>query len=147
MLDHRSGSDPVNDASRVMLDLVRLPDEWVDYYVKRGVLPGTYDERRRFPRYYYRGRAMLHSGDKQYVIYTKDLSRCGIGFYHYKQLFPGDAAVLWLPPDTRLAVGVTRCNRVSENCYECGAEFVAKADQDAAVQHLAGVISDDGDAD
>jgi hypothetical protein len=115
---------------------VSLPAEWTEYFVPRGPVSQVFDDRRRFPRYYYRGYAVLELKDHCFRIVTKDLARGGVGFYHHEQLFPLQEAGLWLPGEGRTHVRISRCLRIGPQCYECGATFLLEADREAAQRQI-----------
>lgn len=110
---------------------IELPDWYEAIANKRGVSALQRDERRRFVRFYFPTSAILQcrptlptverDGEPQYVL-TKDLSRSGIAFLHYEQIYPEEVVVLWLP-DARRQFIVTRCRRHNRRCYEIGARI------------------------
>lgn len=110
---------------------VVLPPEWYDFFALSGPTPSFPDDRRRFVRYYYRTKGVLEllttipsipREHQYYCIYTKDISRNGIGFLHVEQLYPGETHILWLA-DRRVRCTVVRCFRHNEQCFEIGATF------------------------
>lgn len=102
---------------------VQLPESWEDFVAQRGPTSAHMDDKRRFPRYHLRGRAVLELEGVYLAVYAKDLSRSGLAFYCEKQLFPCQEVGIWLGSGPRGVVKITRCRRVQERCYECGAEF------------------------
>lgn len=110
---------------------IRLPAGWSDFFEVRGVVPPVQDDMRRFVRHQFRGKAVLELTQtlpaierepSRYCVYTRDLSRQGVGFVHASQLYPGEQIQLWLP-QRKMAVDVVRCNRVAASCYVVGGVF------------------------
>ena len=114
----------------------QLPESWSDFFDRRGALPTIFDDRRRFPRFHYRGRAVMEFDKRAYCVYTKNISRCGICFLHFEQLFPLQQGQIWLPWNVRVAFEVTRCVRAGKNCYECGTQFIREEDRATVGRHL-----------
>ena len=117
-----------------MLDCgIVIPPEWFGDTEKRGPLPGTTHEMRRFSRFYYQTRAILHSSqslpalprpEQKYIVYTKNLSRQGVAFLHVEQLFPGEKLCIWLPGGALKEMMVIRCVKRNDRCYQVGACFL-----------------------
>lgn len=110
---------------------IQLPDEWENFFSKKGVLPTVEDESRRWARMHFRTKAALKTTatlpainrpPKTQVVYTRDISRGSISFLHAEQLYPGERCQVWLT-DRRLRVNVERCNRVGPKCYVVGGTF------------------------
>ena len=119
---------------------VSIPEDWIDFFDLTGRVLGHEDERRRFARYHFRHEAVLIVGGTLYCIYTSNLSRSGIAFLHGEELPRHQACCICLASGAILKVDITRCRRVAENCYECGAGFVSRTDgelgREAATQSL-----------
>ena len=107
-----------------------VPSEWMDSLGCRGVIPSIPNEQRRFVRHRFSNWAVLEydetflSVPRKHTIakvLTRDISRCGIAFFHSEQLFPGERVLFWLPAGKRSFV-VLRCVQHNENCFEIGAE-------------------------
>lgn len=77
--------------------------------------------RRRFARTALRSLAILVHDHKLYAVYTRDVSRQGIGFFSPINLFPREKIWLELPGQKVLRLCVARCLRVADACYACGA--------------------------
>jgi hypothetical protein len=112
---------------------VQVPDKWDDFYDRRGPMPATSEDRRRFARLHCPGRAVLQMettlpaierGQQVHCVLTKDISRGGLSFLHTEQLFPEERIKLWLPIGKHDAL-IVRCQRRNENCYEIGAVFTS----------------------
>ncbi len=110
---------------------VTLPVEWGDFFEKRENVHPYPDDRRRFARRDFRAECILELEQsilniprqhQYYHVYTKNVSRGGIGFLHSQQLFPGERALLWLPT-SKISVCVARCYRHNSSCYEIGVRF------------------------
>jgi hypothetical protein len=113
---------------------VELPTWWTDFFQRQGPMPTCAGDRRRFPRSYFRSNAALHyrqtfpalpRAEAQHGVYTKDVSRAGLSFYHVEQLFPREQMSIVLPDGRTLHFEVVRCRRIQERCYEIGATFVS----------------------
>ena len=85
------------------------------------------DSRRRYHRFFMRGKALAYTDIGEFAVYLKDVSRMGIGFYCPEQLFPCDEIQLELPDRKHLVVKVTRCIRLGEACFDCGSMFTTGA--------------------
>jgi hypothetical protein len=105
---------------------VELPENWGDYFEHKGMVPSEYDDRRTFARMHFRGKAVFRHTDGYYAIYTRDVSRGGIAFYHMEQLFPAERARIWLANGFSHDVEIVRCRQRHRSCYECGAVFVSE---------------------
>ncbi len=121
-IDHES--DQVINAFDVLQCKVQLPEEWDDFFSVSGNLAVHFEDNRKYNRHYLRRKAVLQRGDTYHVVYTKDISRFGIALLYHEQLFPCEKVTLWLPRQKQsYNLRVTRCLRLQENCYECGANF------------------------
>jgi hypothetical protein len=125
----------VNDATEVSSEIlqqlpcrVQLPEEWRDFFEFNGQTPSDYDDRRQFPRFYVRGKAILKLPGQLDCIYIKDVSRNSIAFLHYQQLFPRQRPMLLLPNGTQRRATIVRCRRIQTNCFECAAHFCDAVD-------------------
>ncbi len=113
---------------------IRLPPEWDDFFHEKGIASSCHDDRRRHQRMNVRTPALLwferplpaFPRDRRPVgIYTRDLSRRGVGLITPMQLYPEEIvrAVLktfWVE------VRVVSCRRVTEACYIAGTELVTQ---------------------
>ena len=59
-----------------------------------------------------------------YVVYITDIAKCGCGFLHFEQLYPGERCELVLGNGIRVAAEVRWCRRIDENCFAVGSEFI-----------------------
>jgi hypothetical protein len=107
---------------------VEIPADWSDYFDQRGVLKASLTERRRTVRYYLRQKAILEWRGQRSIVYTKDISRVGLSLLHSEQLFPQETCRVWLTEETPMTLGVARCLRVGQKCFECGLAFVTPGD-------------------
>jgi hypothetical protein len=109
-----------------------------EFFGKAGGVPTSWDEGRRFPRFYYRAylQATIHplrrtGGEpERCTILTRDLSRGGMSFLHVGQLFPGQRLDVVLNDGVERSLEVLWCRRLRERCYLGGSRFV-KADGSA----------------
>jgi hypothetical protein len=119
-----------------------VPAEWKNSIGARGAIPPIPHDQRRFVRHRFGDWAVLEydqtfpSIPRKHTIaqvLTRDISRCGIGFFHADQLFPGERVSLWLKGGKQSFV-VQRCIQHSENCFEIGA--VSDDGTDSSVRPL-----------
>jgi len=107
---------------------IAIPAEWQDRLTQRGVIQPVYDDRRKYVRYHFNGRAVLEYDETFSSIprahtfaqvVTRDFSRNGLAFLHSEQIFPGERVTLWLPTAKRTYV-VVRCTEHNDRCFEIG---------------------------
>ena len=79
--------------------------------------------KRVYHRFFLRKKAIVKRREAALGVYTKDVSRHGVGFLSPVQLMPKERIQLLLP-SADLQLQVTRCRRVDQACFECGASFV-----------------------
>ncbi len=84
------------------------------------------DEKRLYERFSMGRKAILKRGCESHAIYTKDCSRTGIGLISPVQIFPRERVVVHLNRQRVYKMLVTRCRRLGEKYYECGAIFYLK---------------------
>ena len=110
---------------------ITLPTEWSHFFEERDFAQPYQEDGRRFLRRNFRTECILELKQsivtisrrhQYYHVYTKDLSRSGIGILHSQQLFPGERAQLWLPT-AKMSVCVARCYKHNSSCYEIGVRF------------------------
>lgn len=124
MLDIDNESDQVINAFDLLPCKVQLPEEWDDFFSLTGNLASHFDDNRKYGRHYLRRKAILKRNESLQIVYTKDISRFGIALLNHEQLFPCEKVTLWLPRQKQsYALRITRCQRLQQNCYECGAKF------------------------
>ena len=108
---------------------IQIPSTWTDFFERRGPMPVLFTDERRFPRYFFRKRAVLKHGKKLSKVYTKDISREGLSFLHSRQLYPCTEVLVWLSSEQCVHLTVARCLRVRDCCYECGGRAKSSEDQ------------------
>lgn len=113
---------------------IRLPPEWDVFFHEKGIASSCHADPRRHQRMNVRTPGLLwferplpaFPRDRSPVgIYTRDLSRRGLGLVTPMQLYPEEIirAVLttfWVE------VRVVSCRRVSEACYIAGTELISQ---------------------
>jgi hypothetical protein len=145
MLDPRSSPDLTGEDvfERLWQCLgchVQLPEPLGTFLAQTGVVPKAFCERRRWPRFHYRSRAIFFADGAFQAVYTKDLSHQDLSFYHASQLAPGLVGELFLGNGTCLQFSVQRCRRIAEACYECGVhiETIARITSEDLVNRVSG---------
>jgi len=137
MLDQLGESSPLVELLDKFPCPVELPATWSDFYGASGPLCTRFDDRRQFPRYHFRGRAMMQIGDENFCVLTKDISRGGICLVHYAQLLPLVRGRILLTLGVRTSFEVRRCQRIGGKCYEVGARFLDPDDCATIARRLA----------
>ena len=111
---------------------IELPYDEDEFFAKSGPMPAVFDDRRQFPRFYYRHQAILKTlstlpafprTSRVKSVYTRDISKHGVGFLFDEQLYPKEVCQLILPDVCTRNIEVTSCRRVRGNCFEIGAQF------------------------
>lgn len=104
-----------------------------DFFSKSGPLPPSFDDDRRYPRFYFRtcAEATIYPiGRKDdptagsFFVVTCDLSRAGVSLLHSAQLFPGQRIDLVLNGEPPRQVRVIWCRRWEDGRYLAGCRFV-----------------------
>jgi hypothetical protein len=128
MLDIGHERDLIDDFWALTELQARLPEPAEVFFALKGPVPMQFDSKRRFHRFFLRGKAILYRQDAVLGIYTKDVSRHGIGILSPIQLLPRERIQMRAVSAGRLQLEVTRCRRLGQGCYECGAKFVLSRD-------------------
>ena len=100
-----------------------LPWSWHQYASGAGAVSKKLDSTRQYCRIALRSIAIIWQGDDAHAVYTKDVSKSGIGFYSPVQLLPKAAIELWVPGRSVLRLKVSRCKRIADRCFEIGTLF------------------------
>jgi hypothetical protein len=124
MPDIREARSPIEVAWEKTECKVQLPEPEADYLALKGPRPQCFGSHRRFHRFYFRGKAIVERQGVLLGVYTKDISRQGIGFLSPLELMPQERIQLRAVGANSLDLTVTRCHRLAEQCFECGAKFV-----------------------
>jgi hypothetical protein len=104
-----------------------------DFFSKCGPVPASFDDMRRFPRFYYRMQvsATIYplpgiegAIPTPCTLLTRDLSRGGVNVLHTEQLFPAQRIDLVLPDGVRRSVEVVWCRRLAPRCWWAGCRFI-----------------------
>jgi hypothetical protein len=123
MLEIDNGQKLMDDLWNATSAKVELPEATKrEFFAARGAEPVRYDNKRTYHRYYMRGKAVLKRGQTMLGTYTKDVSRQGVAFLSPVALLPKERVKLRVPA-AELGLVVTRCRRIDQACYECGAKF------------------------
>ncbi len=121
-----------HDAAGMIAALPSCVELPADFFDRTGAIGTHWDERRQFPRFYYRTAAaleieptlaVLQRTPRRERVYIKDVSRNSLALLHGEQLYPGEKLRLVLCDGARRQSTVTRCRRVQPNCYEIAARF------------------------
>jgi hypothetical protein len=100
-----------------------LPCSWQDYASAAGAMQTKPDSTRKYCRVALRSVAIVWADSDAHAAYAKDISKVGMGFYSPVQFLPRAFVRLWLPGHSLLRMRITRCRRLGERCFECGALF------------------------
>jgi hypothetical protein len=125
MLDLSDERDLIDDFWESTSAQARLPVPEQEYCAQRGAMPSAPESKRVYHRYYLRGKALIKRRGALLGIYTKDVSRQGIGFLSPMQLLPKERIYMRLPGASEILLEVTRCLRIDEGCFESGARFIS----------------------
>jgi hypothetical protein len=111
------------------------PESIPDFFSKSGPLPPSFDDVRRYPRFYFRtvAEATIYPIGKAQqpsdcFLLTRDLSRSGMSLLHNAQLFPGQRMEVILNGEPPRHVVVVWCKRQSPGNYLIGCKFTAAAE-------------------
>lgn len=141
MLDSNRKSEMLSEWLAACVCEIEMPAAWRNFFDESGVMPTCAGENRRFPRFYARGKGALERRQSLpgmprlggwHGIFTKNVSREGLGFLHSEQLFPRERMRVVLADGVPRAIEVTCCRRIQRRCYEIGARFIAAGEADAA---------------
>jgi hypothetical protein len=134
--------DSSNELPQLVIDPqcdVELPVDPESFFGKSGMMPAQNDERRRYPRFYFRHEALLKIQSTLPAfprqaslkrILTRDISRQGVGLLVDQQFFPKERFLLILPNVWTRLIEITSCRKLSAHSFEVGARF--SADSSAA---------------
>lgn len=112
---------------------VELPPSWKDYVGKSGSAVPVAEQTRSFVRRYFctaaalqcrQTFAALHRPEAWHRVYTKDMSRDGLSFFHSEQLFPRERIRIVLIDGTQRILDIICCRRIQARCFEVEARFV-----------------------
>jgi hypothetical protein len=101
----------------------QLPCSWQEYAAGAGAVRTKPDSTRQYCRIALRSIAIVLCDDQVHAVYTKDVSRRGMGFYSPVNLLPRTCVRIWVPGRSLLGLRVSRCKRLGDRCYECGTLF------------------------
>lgn len=125
-------SHPVEQLIAAIACRIELPEQWADFFARTGPLPPSFEDHRRFRRFYLRRQAALRCQStlpglerpaKTDRVFLKDVSRAGVALIHSEQLFPRENIELLMIDGSVLAATVIRCIRHRQRCYEVAAVF------------------------
>ena len=123
MLDSSFKKELSENTWNILPSRANLPCCWKEYFSQTGATRMESFSQRRYHRFHLRGIAILIRGNTYHAVYTKDLSRMGLGFYAPIQLLPKERIKIWLPQGKILDLTSARCFRLDTACYECGCLF------------------------
>jgi hypothetical protein len=123
MLDSRNEKDVIQALWEQIGCKIRLPKDEKDFFGVKGPLPTIFEDRRKFRRFYCRGRALLLQDDALEAIYIEDISQGGISFFCSHQLLPHDRVELIFPSGKLLQALIQRCRKRRYQCFLCGAQI------------------------
>ncbi len=132
MLDRLSETRAGGDVTPCRDCPIQLPESAQADVGRTGLLEVTADDRRRFPRRYFRTCARLKyrttfpslpRPPQRVKVCTRDLGRGGLSFYHREQLFPREVMSISFADGTTLAIEIVCCLRVQQDCFKVGVRF------------------------
>lgn len=129
MLDHSDATSLIDDAWDAAEPKTRLPKRWEAFLASRGPMPLYLNSRRAFHRFFLPHKAVLDWKDTRMAVYTKDISRQGIGVLTPVQLLPKERVQLRLANGREYELEIARCRRLDADCYECGTRFVMQSEE------------------
>jgi hypothetical protein len=124
MLDLSQEEDAIAVAWESVALAPVLPETMNDFFDQHGAIPSRAGCRRAYSRFYLRGRAILRHGDDNFGVFTADASRQGIRFLSPIVLELKKRYRIRLPKTKEFQIEIVRCNRLGEQCFDCGAQFV-----------------------
>ena len=113
---------------------IRLPEAWDTFFDERGVAASSQSDRRRHQRMNVRTPGVMWFCEtirqiprpaEPVGVYTRDLSRRGVGLVAPLQLFPEERLRVALQTFW-VELRVVSCRRVTDACYIVGNELVAQ---------------------
>ena len=133
MLDRDPAMRKLADITASLHCDVELPPSWKDYVEKSGQVVPAAEQTRSFVRRYFCTSAALQCRqtlvglprpEAWHRVYTKDMSRDGLSFFHSEQLFPRELIRIVLIDGTQRILEIIGCRRVQNCCFEVEARFV-----------------------
>jgi PilZ domain len=124
MLDSRDDKEVIQALWEQIGCKICLPEEEKDFLGVQGPMPSLFEDRRKFRRFYCRGRALLIQDETLEAIYIGDLSRGGVCFLCSHQLMPADRVELIFPNGKLLQAQIQRCQKRRFHCFLCGAQII-----------------------
>jgi hypothetical protein len=112
-----------------------LVESMDDFFDRSGPIPTTFDDVRRFPRFFFRScaEAIIHplarrpgTTPGQKFVLTCDLSRTGLRLLHNEQLFPGQRLDIVLNGQSPRPTEVVWCKRLAPGRYAVGCHFTTE---------------------
>ncbi len=140
MLDQNDAALLLNESIASLPCEINLPPDWDINTSQSNLYSSGPGEKRGFVRQHCRTIAALqyrHSfphllrPSAWCRVYTINISRNGLMFYHSDQLFPKEQALIILPTGKARVIEIARCRWIREHCFEIGARFIANADVSA----------------
>jgi hypothetical protein len=112
-----------HDWDRTELQAQLPPNELEDFCEPVGMMTRQSNCRRSYPRFFVRGKAILRWQGRTLGIYSADASRGGVRFLSPIELVHGARATIRVPNTKEFQIEIIRCQRINDNCYDCGAVF------------------------
>ncbi len=113
---------------------IELPSEWTGYFDERGEITAYLSDERSNSRLKIRTEGLMwfeHTlpfRPREALmtrVYTKDFSRCGLGFLTPFELYPEECVRIVLSTFW-LDVQVVRARRITSKCYEIGTKLLGR---------------------
>ena len=127
MLGLDQESDSIADAWENVAFAPQLPAAMKDFLDEFRAMSSRHGCRRAYNRFCLRGKAIMCRMSNVYGVYTVDASRQGIRFLSPVQLELKEHCRIQLPKTKEFQIEIMRCNRINDQCYDCGAQFVLGA--------------------
>lgn len=117
---------------------IELPRDWTDYFDHRGETSSFNGDVRSNKRMMVRTYGLMwteeslsfcHRSAEPIGIYTRDFSRQGVGLLTPFQIYPEERIRVVLPAFW-VELSIVRARRITNKCYEVGAELLQRHDPD-----------------
>lgn len=114
---------------------INLPEAGKDAHGNGSGGSSAHSDKRRFARKkssfdlamkYQKSFPVLNRPIMWHRIRTTNISKNGLGFYHFEQMFPKEHVIILLQDGTAYQIEVARCRRIRDNCFVIGAKLTSQ---------------------